>query len=322
MTLTMWTKGGRSRRPRADRKFPPPWAPGRSSSKQTGSGPLIYWDGIGPSREPSVAGIHRPLAQAIIDRLTTRPPNLYFVNAGQPVAWDGMKGDHLGQPSGLPVVLEIVPVDARFLAGVSYQAFVASRRFPRALPRLVGDISRCATRAGSGLGRLRVALNASQGLTSQGAKTLVLEGTCLWPGSEARRPSGLLPTETIRNCLMQGDCSEPGQILAAVVLGQRKVITFLPPNLRIWRNVGRTLASWPPDLLAALSEADLGQILKAVRACAWLNSQEAWHAAIEFRLVSAHSSLTDLLAALPPFLESLHQHHLEPQRRWGKLRSI
>jgi hypothetical protein len=275
--------------------------------------PLIYWDGVGRSGDSSVVASCRPLAQIVAEKLASRPSGLYFVNTGG-------SGDSLRRPSVLSVVSEILLVDSQLLAGISYQAFVASRRFPRVLPTLVGDVSRWRADVTARLSRVRAALEASRVLADQGPETLVLEGNCLWLGSEARRPSCLLGTETIRDWLTQTNGETgPGQVLGAVVLGQRNTGRSLPPNLRSWRNIGQMLADWPPDLVAAIPSVDLNRVQKAAHACTRLNSSEARHAAVDYRLTSLDASLVALLAALPPFLESLQQYHLEPQRRWGKL---
>jgi hypothetical protein len=262
--------------------------------------PLIYWDGVGPSFKPSIPADCRSLAQVVVEKLSGLPPGLYFVNTSQ--------------------ALGITPVDARFLAGISYQALVASRRFALVLCGLVGDVGRWRNEVSARLGRIRAALEASRVLRGNGPETLILEGSCLWLGSDARRPSRLIDTATIRDWPMQKDgATAPGAILGSLVLGQRNSGSALPPHLRGWRNVGQLLANWPPDLVAAFLESDFNRISNVVRACGCLNSCDAWHAALDYRLTSPNASLFALVAALPPVLEQLQQYHREPQRRWGKL---
>src|SRR4051812_37679002 len=70
--------------------------------------PLIYWDGGGLSRNLPDAGVSRPLAQVIVDRLATQPAGLYLVRIGQAPACDRRKGDQTRQLTVLPVVSEII----------------------------------------------------------------------------------------------------------------------------------------------------------------------------------------------------------------------
>jgi len=291
-----WDGGNRKGRPKAAARQRAGEIVAQTAALQNA---LICWDGPASVQGPA-AGPCRPLAHAVAERLASRPPGLYLAAVRTPFAAD----------------LAIVAVDGPFLASVSYQLLVRSRRYPRALP-LAGGTEAWRQTSERRLAWLRAAQEARRTLAGCDPAALHLEGASIWLGPGARRPSQRLATEAIQRWLAS-DRVGPAQVAGAIVLGQRQSAGNLPPALRAWWQVGRALPAWPPDLIAALPPAELGRIGHAARACARLKSPETCAAILDFRLAAPNIPVADLLAALPLLHASLQQYDQEPQRRWGK----
>jgi hypothetical protein len=265
------------------------------------SQPLVYWSDAAPTFEPQHVA-YRPLTHVLAERLATLAPGVYAVQIASP------------QVS----VVSVTPVNTEHI-GTAAAAIGLSKRYPKAMPKLVGDVDAWCAEIENRLQAVGAAVRAISSLGKQRGETLALEELCLWIGADELRPSRCLSTEAIHAYLIDtAKTAAPGQRAGAAVLGQRHARCDLPPRLAAWMQIGSTLSRWSPDVICHLltDERNASQLTQPTRASPALNSEEVALAVLEYHH-AAGKNLRAFLAALPPLFDVWERICEEPRRRWG-----
>lgn len=269
--------------------------------------PLVYWAGSAPGMDFAPDALYRPVIHIIAQSLAACPEGLYAVR----LAWRDLN----------PSVEQTIAVTQKMLTCTS-RALVASRKYPRALPRIVADVETWRSRAEHGLRVARAALEAVARLKSNAPEALALEELALWIGPQEPRPSRTLDTESIVQWLSSvRDPEIHGSCLGAIVLGQRRFGRMLPGKLQMWQEVGRAFVHWPPDWLFQLlrEEDNLSGILVLRAQNSKLDSREVALAALECGL-QAKGNVADVLTSIGQFQQVLDRMYGEFELRWQMFR--
>ena len=287
------------------------------------SQPLVYWSGE-PAPTPCADDLaYRPIPALLVERLSGQPAGLYTVELQRPELTPAMLADpDTARPRVNPTASGLVRVTGRRVATTAF-ALGASLRYPKALPKLVGDADAWRARVERALQHARAALHAVEALASGEPEALALEQSAAWVGDGATRPSLRLDTDALVAWLES--CPDgPGRRCAAVALGQRHAPCTVQADLRTWMSCGAALSRWPADLVCCLPDRKTlaSRLPQAVSACPGLNSDAAALAALEYRLAAPDGDLMALIRALPPLLAAFEAARDEPARRRGQLLSL
>jgi hypothetical protein len=264
------------------------------------SQPLVYWSDAAPTFEPQHVA-YRPLTHLIAERLATLAPGVYAVQIASP------------QVS----VVSVTRITSEHI-GTAAAAIGLSKRYPKAMPKLVGDVDAWRAAIERRLQVVGAAVQAAASLGKQRGETLAIEELCLWIGPDELRPSRTLSTEAIHAWLIDtAKTAAPGQRAGAIVWGQRRVRCDVPPRLATWMQVGSTLSRWSPDVICRLltDERNASQLTQLTRSLPALNSEEVALAALEYHH-AAGKNLRAFFAALPPLFSAWDRICEEPRRRW------
>jgi hypothetical protein len=265
------------------------------------SQPLVYWSDAAPTFEPQQQISYRPLTNIIAERLSSLSSGVYAVQIASP------------QVS----VVSVTRITSEHI-GTAAAAIGLSKRYPKAMPKLVGDVDAWRAAIERRVQAVGAAVRAAASLGKQRGETLAIEELCLWIGPDALRPSRTLSTEAIHAWLIDtAKTAAPGQRAGAIVLGQRRARCDVPPRLAAWMQVGSTLSRWSPDVICRLltDERDASQLTQLTRSLLALNSEEVALAALEYHH-AAGKNLRAFLAALPPLFSAWDRICEEPRRRW------
>ena len=169
-----------------------------------------------------------------------------------------------------PAIVEAVPVSKALVAD-AMAALQAARRYPKELPKRVGDLE---TWCRDGESRLRTISSALA------ASAAAVEAAGLWLGPDDTRPSRRVPTAALQ---------ENRTELAAIILGQRHLPATLPDALKPFFAAGAVLTRWPPDVVRTFCHS--ARALRAIAARGGsrklLNHPDVITAGIEYCRASA-----------------------------------
>ena len=225
----------------SDFELPPPRRrrDRKNAAKRVGAreivGRLAWTDGILVFRAPgevkaSDQNAEKTCRATLASALAKRSPGIWAA------AW----------PAGR---LETKQVTDRSLSASSV-ALTESKRYPRALSRLVGDVERWRDHALRTLQHSRQALGAANAAVTE-PSSLLLEALCLWIGPDEGRPSRHVLTEQLQTVVNDPQASRSIAEIAAIVLGQRGMPGG-PQRFAAWREIGALLPTWPTDVLCLL----------------------------------------------------------------------
>jgi hypothetical protein len=287
--------------------------------------PLIYWTGVSPEIRFHKSAAFRPIVQLIAEQLLGSPPGLYVVKTEYSSALPNAKAP-LEDVRKLvnPAVTAISQVTSKWIAEAAH-ALKASEKYPKALPKLIGDVVSWRSIVGSKINAASFVLKEVSDLPLRKAESLAIEERCLWVGPDENRPSRILSTEMIKGWLKdERSESKIGKRLAAIVLGQRRVSIQILRDLEIWRECGLLLSNWPPDLLSKIQDpAQLcRQIVSTKETQAVINSEEGAIVALELIYASTQDNLTNMLAALRGLFSSCENALDETSNRLSILKSL
>lgn len=262
--------------------------------------PLVYWAGGASSIKVRGDFHYRFVEQSLEDRLARRPAGLYA--AAIDYAWPARQAEAENIRERVnPAVSEVVPLTDRLVAE-TLAALQAARRYPKQMPRRVGDLERWRAAAGARLQDIASAIRRLPARSNQGASALLLEAVAHWVGAEQSRPSRQLPQDVLLEAATKPrDECVPATCLAVIALGQRQIDCRLPETLGWWWRCGRVLSEWPAGLIfAAGSRCE--QLLELVRRPGLrrlINSPIAAAAVSEYLWAAPEADTGGFLGALP-----------------------
>jgi hypothetical protein len=258
--------------------------------------PLFYWAGNpGASRNPGESWYVpvRPLLEWKMARL---PAGLYALRLQA-------KG---GINPELAEIRELTP----HAVAEALAALQASRKFPRALARFVGNVDAWREKAEAALSAL-----APQALRAAPPR---LEEVAFFLGAEAARPSAGSSKQDLLQRLAKGG---PEARLAAVLAGRRGLSVNVPRELAAHQAWGTFLNRWPPEIVLRVAESPAARaLLSELRnERTLLNHRDAALAVEELYFVAPCADATPLLRALPEALRAADaktgsRHHEVPFR--------
>jgi hypothetical protein len=280
----------------------------------------VYWCGAGRP-EVYVEGVtYRPITAVLAESLAKLEPGLYAVKierpsiSPRPTRWHRNVGPYVNYR-----VADAVHVTGRRIATTAY-AIPTARKYPRALPKLVGDVDGWFEHTGLSLERIRSVLAGASALAEGDPRSLALEAGSLWVGPDSERPSTNLKTEAIRG-LLAHTASVPADLkrVAAVLLGQRHSGRGLPGTLMPYVLLGETLSHWPLDWLSyCLGDRQESVGLQSlVRGWPRGNAEDVALAALEYRLMNDRGPIAGLVGEIPGLLAALDTALAERDRRTG-----
>ena len=221
----------------------------------------VYMSGSPADDVFALNQVYRPIRKVLSRALRGINPGLYALGLRYPDEGPFEIDDIEGIDFFNPRVVSRVPVTAQRI-GDALSALAAARRFPRALPPLVGDVKRWRQQQRARLNRLADVARAAALIGTSDPASLGVEATALWLGPTATRPSHRLQTAALTWWMQPHLGGKRAAALAAVVLGQRGRSGDVPLALRAWARLGAALASWPPDIIC-LSWSDAAEAGRA-----------------------------------------------------------
>jgi hypothetical protein len=282
---------------------------------------VIYWAGVVQKSKRMDNIAYRPVTAIIGERLAMLGlrPGIYSIDIVYPADSPSPKNFRTTPSAAInPTMLNPISVDDSLIAKAS-QAIVASNRYPKALPKILGDVAGWKSKSEKRIRLLGKAIRCAREVIRNDPDSLILEEACLWIGEDKMRPSQRLSTSEVQDWLGKQPKNRPGTRLAAIVLGQRKVSYHLTGGYEKWLNLGSTFSRWSPDVLYRIFEKEDGhaRIEKLKPSLSGINSKHAELALLEFYLADPSKDPCTLLEMLPHIFGALDRTHHELERRWG-----
>lgn len=289
-------------------------------------GEIVCWSGEKPEINYAGDCFFRPITVVIADALSGKASGIYTISL------DYQRAASIGVSSPPedvarlvnPVVGPITRVTEPLIAKTA-RTLEAARRYPKALPPLVGDLFSWIEKKKANLARARSALDALHPPGRNLVRSLALEENCLWIGSDAGRPSSVITTEQISQNLEKGvDISDTGMCAAAILFGQRHAAGGLSGNIGSYAIIGGRLSQWPADVILRVfygssGERDRNPFPEHIPP--ELNSPECAQAALEWVLVNRDRVSIRDLSSMLQLLPAIQLAYNDPERRFGLLLS-
>lgn len=228
--------------------------------------PWVYWANLsrvesepGPNWSDKLEGaqdvlarrLQRHAAGAYAVNLTVQPPEQAGRSEFDELARQPLFSDSLRRLN--PVVTEISSLGEAIASGS--HKLSESRRFPKAIPSLVGDAAEWRQKQELALRLAREVVDAAQQRSQEGKLTpalLLLESSCMWLGPEEQRPSTMLSSEELIEAATparRGEAPPNWRLAVYALLGQRRVPRKPPAAYGGWYRCGKLLPAWPLDVL-------------------------------------------------------------------------
>ncbi len=281
--------------------------------------PIVYWTGEAPEINFCEAPAYRPLHLLIAERLSHLPPGLYAIEVEYPFDSDDEEDESDIRERINPDVKTVIRVTSKLVAS-SLRAWAGSKKYPRALPRVVDDVGSWRSRKKKNLERTAAALRCAPSADDIDVRALITEESCIWIGSEDLRPSQRLETERVAAWLEEfPEEKNYGRLLGAVLMGKRGKQQLVPRGMRKFARLGRRLANWPADLLCfAIREGLARWNTGAIPDFSLFNKQGVGRAVVERYFGNSSVTLKDFLSHFPTLLRAVDRLYEEPDRRVGK----
>ncbi len=311
--------------------------------------PLFYWPGegwaaqtdsestyhdVGTASQLVPSKTYTPIFQLILQRMHGLQPGLYALHVVDSITDPDTESFN-------PQIPTVIPVSKRRLARTNY-AFEAAGKYPKALPRVVGDVQAYHDWVLERLHIIGTAIRSAEELLHDPDNLTALlrvqeaafgiypeQGAAMSPatlgeiaGEANTKDSSVAPDRQPSAPVSEAPTS--GLRAAIILAGQQSLSLTFPPTLKRWQNLGRTCKAWPVELLATLNDEEALQLLTAARAESRLNSRFATRLFYEFRLLqyAGASSETERSKQLQEFIHVfgglvniLEQLGSEPERR-------
>jgi hypothetical protein len=262
------------------------------------SQPCIYWSGHPPNFSLCEYIFYQPINLLIAEKAKRLKPGIYTVKIKYPNSTPNQYEENIKLTSWInPATFELLPVDQPLITR-SVQALPAIKKYPKELPKLVGDVQEWQEKIEERLNRITRALKAIPTINKIPTDSLLVEDTCIWVGRDKDRPSKKIDFKVLKEWLEKGDkSSESGYCLGVIILGHRKMTCTLNKQFKkIWK-VASILSQWPADIISTLIRwENINQLLDIN--LKKLNFREAALALTEFYLHTKNRNFESFLSAL------------------------
>ena len=257
--------------------------------------PWIFWTG----KAPEAVGPNDGIRARLSNRFRSEPAGIYSLAQSRGHRW------------------ALLRLDLSLVANAA-AAHTASRRFPKALPPLVGDPDawRATVKA-----RLAVATRLLEDVSDGAMPSPLVERHCFWLGEEDSRPSARLDQAAIERMLADPALPADMREFASCLLGRTGANDSHSQVSNRHLRLGARLPEWPPDLhfflLESIDEPSLRLALSDDPA-----PRSAAEALLELRFSVPADRRARALTELPALESAIERLGREGVRRRGLVKDL